>query len=376
MSSAMTDTCFRISALFWFVRGLFGILGLAVGLTAGSSLALAQADPPAVQALIEQAKKEATLRLSWGEATLGGSGLARQMVARMNKRYGTNIELRFTPIEALARIASQLLVEFQSSQPAFSDLYMGTAAQLVPLLERKMFLPIAWTGLAPGRISAQMIDADGASLKVVTGLTGALYNTDALKQAPKDFFDFLKPEWKGKVATTVFGAGFDGLAANGMWGPEKTLQYVRDLAPQLGGFINCTDTERIAVNEFSAFVLDCVGDKLTIFQEKGAPLEMVLQPDATARRYFYFQVPRHARSPAAATLFALFAHSVEGQKMLWDEAKLDLALYPESQMAKRIAKYEAAGVKFTDVTIPWWQAHPEIGPTVEQIVKILAQAKR
>ncbi|MBN9085225.1 MAG: ABC transporter substrate-binding protein [Rhizobiales bacterium] len=372
----MTDTCFRISALFWFVRGLFGILGLAVGLTAGSSLALAQADPPAVQALIEQAKKEATLRLSWGEATLGGSGLARQMVARMNKRYGTNIELRFTPIEALARIASQLLVEFQSSQPAFSDLYMGTAAQLVPLLERKMFLPIAWTGLAPGRISAQMIDADGASLKVVTGLTGALYNTDALKQAPKDFFDFLKPEWKGKVATTVFGAGFDGLAANGMWGPEKTLQYVRDLAPQLGGFINCTDTERIAVNEFSAFVLDCVGDKLTIFQEKGAPLEMVLQPDATARRYFYFQVPRHARSPAAATLFALFAHSVEGQKMLWDEAKLDLALYPESQMAKRIAKYEAAGVKFTDVTIPWWQAHPEIGPTVEQIVKILAQAKR
>jgi iron(III) transport system substrate-binding protein len=372
----MTETCFCFSGLVRSVRSFIGAFGLVASFMMSSSLAFAQADPPVVQVLIEQAKKEATLRLSWGEATLGGSGLARQMVARMNKRYGTSIELRFTPIEALARIASQLLVEFQSNQPAFSDLYMGTAAQLVPLIERKMFLPIAWTELAPGRITAQMIDADGTSLKVVTGLTGALYNTDAVKLAPKDFFDFLKPEWKGKIATTVFGAGFDGLAANGMWGPEKTLQFVRDLAPQIGGFINCTDTERIAVNEFSAFVLDCVGDKLTIFQEKGAPLDMVLQPDATARRYFYFQVPRHARSPAAATLFALFAHSVEGQKMLWDDAKLDLALYPESEMAKRIAKYEAAGVKFTDVTIPWWQAHPEIGPTVEQIVKILAQAKR
>lgn len=360
-------------------RGALRVFGVAatLALTAGASTgALAQADPPAVQALVEQAKKEGVLRLSWGEATLGGSGLARQMVARMNKRYGLNLELRFTPIEALARIASQLLVEFQSNQPAFSDLYMGTAAQLVPLLDRKMFVPVPWTELAPGRITPEMIDADGTALKVVTGLTGALYNTDAAKVPPKDFFDFLKPEWKGKVATTVFGAGFDGLAANGMWGPEKTLQYVRDLAPQIAGFINCTDTERIAVNEFSAFVLDCVGDKLTIFQEKGAPLDMVLQPDAAARRYFYVQVPRHARSPAAATLFALFAHSPEGQKMLWDEAKLDLALYPESQMAKRIAKYAAAGVKFTDVTIPWWQAHPEIGPTVAEIVKILAQAKR
>jgi ABC-type Fe3+ transport system substrate-binding protein len=161
-----------------------------------------------------------------------------------------------------------------------------------------------------------------------------------------------------------------------MWGPEKTIDYVRKLAPQLAGFINCTDTERIAVGEFSAFVLDCVGDKVTLFQEKGAPIDMVVQPDAAARRYFYLQVPRHARSPAAATLFVLFAESEAGQRILWDGAKLDLAHFPESRMAARIAKYEAAGVKFTDVTIPWWQAHPEIGPALKEIVKIIAESKR
>lgn len=338
--------------------------------------AFAQPQPEAVTALVEKARAEGQLRLSWGEATLGGSTVARQLVAGMNQKYGLKIEMRFTPIEAFARVASQLMVEMQANQPAFADLYVGTAAQLVPLLDRKMFLSIDWAGLAPGRITPAMIDAEGASLKVVTGLTGALFNTSAGTMRPKDLTDFLKPEWKGKIATTIFGAGFDGLASTAMWGPDRTLDYVRKLAPQVGGFINCTDTERVAVGEFSAFVLDCVGDKVTMFQDKGAPIDIFLQPDATARRYFYMQVPRHARSQAAATLFILHAHSVEGQKILWDGARMDLAEHPESRMAGRIKRNEAAGVKFTDVTIAWWRQHPEIPAAVDQIGKILAAAKK
>ena len=193
---------------------------------------------------------------------------------------------------------------------------------------------------------------------------------------PKDLTDFLRPEWRGRIATTIFGAGFDGLSAHSMWGPERTIEYVRKLAPQVAGFLNCTDAERIAVGEFAAFVLDCIGDKVTTFQEKGAPIDLFLQPDATARRAFYMQVPRHSRSPAAAQLLALYVSSVEGQKVLWDGSRVDLADHPESRTGKRLEGFAAAGVRFTETTIPWWQQHPEIAPSVEQISKLLASAKK
>ncbi|HSE91022.1 MAG TPA: hypothetical protein VLJ79_32735, partial [Candidatus Binatia bacterium] len=57
----------------------------------------AQTRPPALQKLVEEAKKEGTLKLQWLGGRLDGDAGLRPMVVAMNKMYGTNLKLQYTP---------------------------------------------------------------------------------------------------------------------------------------------------------------------------------------------------------------------------------------------------------------------------------------
>ena len=41
---------------------------------------------------------------------------------------------------------------------------------------------------------------------------------------PTTLADFLRPEWKGKIASTPYSAGFDVLYAADVWGKERTTR--------------------------------------------------------------------------------------------------------------------------------------------------------
>ena len=73
---------------------------------------------PALSTVIQDANKEGKLRLSWGEGTLGGTkrmGLYEQM---MNKMFGTNIKIGFTPGPSMPSMGSQIATELAAGQPA------------------------------------------------------------------------------------------------------------------------------------------------------------------------------------------------------------------------------------------------------------------
>ena len=347
-----------------------GYVALATFLltTAGAHAAEMNA---ALKELAAAADKEGNLNLSWSQSTLGGSQGAALFETSMNKMFGTKISVNFAPGAEMARIGNQLATEYQAKQPAHVDIYLGAAAQIAPLVKLGFFEPVDWKHYMPERVDSKFLEVDNRFVRFVTGLSGVTYNSRLAPFKPKTMADFLKPEWKGKIASTPYAASFDVLVANDVWGKDRTFDYVRKLTGQISGLIRCGDSERIATGEFIALVMDCTGQDAKVWQERGAPMDQIVPLDAAQLRYYYLGVPKHAQNPNAAKLFALFMLTEEGQRLAYKTWKADLHVYPGSQIGKQVQSYLAKGVDFKEVTIEWWLDHPEINTSKRELIKIL-----
>ncbi len=347
-------------------------LGLAFALAlAITSGAPAQEINPALKELAAAANKEGSLNLAWSQSTLGGSQGAARFQAAINKMFGTNIRINFVPGPDMARIVNQLATEFTAGQKAHVDILLGAAPQVHPVVKLNFFEQVDWKKYLPGRITDEMIELDGRIIRVVTGLSGATYNSALAPMKPARLEDFLKPEWKGKIASTPYAAGFDVLLAEDVWGKDKTVRYVQALSKQITGLIRCGEAERIATGEYLALVMDCTGQDALQWKEKGAPLEQMMPLDAAQQRYYYFAIPTNAQHSAAAKLYTVFLLTEQGQTLAYDTWKTDLHFMPGSRMGKMVDDYRKLGVKFKEVTVDWWSKHPEIISTRSELIKIL-----
>lgn len=331
---------------------------------------------PELAALIQAAKQEGKLQLSWSGATLGGIEGAAKLQAGMNQLFGTNIEISFTPGPSMPQLGNQIAQEHAAGRTAVTDVWIGAAAQVAPLSSLQLFERVDWSTLLP-RITPEMIEADGTAVKMGTGLSGVTYNTQLLPGGvvPRTLDDFLKPEWKGRFASSTTAAGFDVLAADDIWGTARVLDYVTKLSQQVSGLMRCGETARIASGEFTALVMDCTGQDAALWQERGAPVANVVPLDAAQKRYYYFSVPKNAPHPNAAKLFTVFTLTEEGQRLTWETWKLDLHLFPQSNARGVLDELERAGAKPVDYTVAWQLQHPEIDDAKEQMIKILTAGR-
>lgn len=341
----------------------------------GQSAARSAEFSPELQKVIAEAKKSDTLVVSYGTNSIGGAKGAQIIERQMNKMFGTNIDIRYTPGPAMARVANQIMTEFKANQPAFTNVFLGAATQVAPLVKRKVLLPVDWKAMLPERIPAVAVEAGGMAIRVGTGMSGVTYNSQLAPFKPTRLTDFLDPRWKGRIASTPYAASFDSISSNDMWGPEKVIDFVKKLSNNVSGLIRCGEMERVASGEYLALVMDCTGQSALVWKERGAPIEQMIPLDAAQARYYYLGVPKNAPNPAGATLFTVFMQTPQGQKIIYDQWKVDLHLYPESQMAKQMAELDAKGIKPREVTVSWWMSHPEITKTKRQLVKILRKKK-
>jgi iron(III) transport system substrate-binding protein len=337
--------------------------------------ASAQAISPALKELAAAANKEGSLTLSWSGSTFAGIPGAQRYQAAINKMFGTNIRINFLPGPDMARIANQLATEFTANQRAHVDLLLGASPQITPLVKLDFFERVDWKQYLPGRITDQMIELDGRIIRIVTGLSGATYNSRLAPMKPTQLVDFLRPEWKGKIASTPYSAGFDVLYADDVWGKAKTTEFVTKLTSQIAGLIRCGEAERIATGEYLALVMDCTGQDALQWQEKGAPLAQMMPLDAAQQRYYYFAVPRNAQHPNAAKLYSVFMMTEEGQRLAYETWKTDLHFLPGSRMGKIVDSYLKQKVPFKEVTVEWQLKHPEIAAGRSELIKILTTRK-
>jgi ABC-type Fe3+ transport system substrate-binding protein len=349
------------------------LVGLAMAVLLSTASAQTKAISNDLDDVIAAAKKEGKIDLVWSESIMGGIDEVQKHEAAFNKLYGSNIKFVFAPGVAMAQFGNQLLSEMRAGQPASSDIYISAAAQTLPLLQEDMFQQVPWHKLRPERITENDVEEDSKALRFQTALSGITYNTNLIKTPPPTLAGFLAPEWKGKLASTPYAAGFDILAADTFWGPEKTLDFVRKLSPQLSGLIRCGDVERIATGEFAALVMDCVSNSTLEWQKRGAPVAYAIPTDGAQKRYYYLSIPKHAAHPNAAALFTIYLMSKEGQRLMWDTLHADLDSLEGSHTAEVIAGYEKKGVKFPDVTIDWWSKHPEVDKTKAEMIKVLSR---
>jgi len=337
----------------------------------GCATAGAQEMNPALKELAAAANREGAVTLSWSQSSLGGSQGAARFQAAMNKAFGTNIRINFLPGPDMARVVNQAATELSAGQKAHVDILLGAAPQIAPVVKLSFFEQVDWKQYLPGRITPNMIELDGKIIRIVTGLSGVTYNAQLAPMKPTVLDDFLKPGWKGKIASTPYAAGLDVLLAEDVWGKQKTVTYMRALARQIAGLMRCGETERVATGEYLAVVMDCTGQDALIWQEKGAPVAQMMPLDAAQQRYYYFAVPTNAQHPNAAKLLTIYLLTPEGQKLAYDTWKIDLHFMPGSRMGAMIADYQKRDVKFREVTVQWWSEHPEIEAGRSELIKIL-----
>ncbi|HEY3917190.1 MAG TPA: ABC transporter substrate-binding protein [Stellaceae bacterium] len=334
--------------------------------------AQAEEPSPALAKVIDAAKKEPRLNLEWGGGILAGADGLKLIGDAMNAKYGTNIAIRFTPGPSLPEIVNQVVLANAAGSPSPTDAVIGSDQHAADLAAKGVSVPIDWVSLLPGRIDPSSVEAEGRAIRIYTTMPGGIvYNTKLAPMVPTKLTDLLRPEWKGKIASTPYAGSWELLTGSDVWG-ERGVEFARELSPQLGGLIRCSDLERVASGEFVGFAMDCSGREWVDLVKKGAPIAHVTPEDFAALRFYYFSIPKNAAAPDAAILFVTFLETPEGQRFVWKYANTDLYTYPDSQLAPEIDAAKKRGIQFHYFTIQWHRDHPEGQVGLEKAVKILS----
>lgn len=332
---------------------------------------------PELAKVIAAARAEGKVQVRWTNIMLGGPDGAKLAQDGINRMFGTSLTVEWVPGPAFGPLTALIYQEMQAGEKSSTDVYTATPNQLSPFLDKGLFRPVEWAKLWPQRIKPDMIEGDGRALRYADMYPGILYNTKAAPWVPAiaTSADLLKPELKGKFYTTPFLAGFDVLIAQDQWGVDRTRDFVRRLSPQLAGLAGCETIDRIASGEIPALAIDCSGAApyRAAYRGKGILANHIIS-DMAERRPTYFCIPSHAPHPNAGILYTLYLLSHEGQeRIVWDHFGGDLYAFPDSHAREKAQALIDKGVKFVDVSIAWWQAHPGIDQDNQQLAKLVRE---
>ncbi len=330
---------------------------------------------PALRALAAAADKEGTITFQCSTSSWGGSDGTKQIVERINKAYGTHLTAKWAPGTSFPEDGNAIAVALRNNLPSPTDVYFGFSRNMAVFGKIGMFQAAPWKDYDPARLSDDIVE-QGKYVKIFSGTLGFSYNSEHAPSKPEQLSDFLKPEWKGKFGTTAFAAGFDELSAKEAWGPEKSLEFAKQFIANAGGFMLCTDFDRLASGEFAAFVTDFGGGTLLrMAAESGAPIHRVITPEFPLISFFYLGVPTNAVHPNAAKLFITYLASPEGQKLTYDLNLADVHLYPDSRMLPDVQAVEKKfGFKFGIADVAWQETNATGNAAQQEVAKLFRQS--
>ncbi|REE95669.1 ABC transporter substrate-binding protein [Thermomonospora umbrina] len=310
---------------------------------------------PALAALVAAAKKEGALDLNWG---LHGRDAAKTLTDTFNKAYGINIKVTLTPDQNMPGNAAKLTQQYKAKSPSSTDAFMGNAELTLgagpkgtDALEK-----VDWEKIAPW--TKGLATSDGVALTMLDQLSGFTYNTNLISEdeLPKTALDVLK--LKKPVASTPYAAQFNVLGVKEAMGMDGVKSYLKSFKP--AGYFGCGELSRLASGEFAALWISCGKNLAEVYADQGAPLKTAILKDAAVISPWYMSVPKNARHPNAAKLWASWLTTPEAQALLFKQEFADSSKVAGSRTGKQIAEYRAQGVRFTEVSYEFAAAHPEL----------------
>ena len=316
-----------------------------------------------LDALVAAARAEGELQLAWTAGTMDAPGELQRYVELFNKSYGLDLKVRFVPSGSAAENATRLLDETQAARPAFTDVFLGSEAEIAALAKGAALAPELWSSWASNIASLRIVAPGGVAVQVQTRIPGITYNSQKLSgtDIPRSLNDLLQPRFRGRVATTPDAATLDRLASPDVWAPDKAMAFVRKLAPQLGGAIECGEEKRIMAGEFDAFVYDCGSARVAQLKAAGALIGWSVAADAAFLRYLYLGVPKRAAHPNAARLWINFMLGREAQETMFQHGYADHHVLTGSRTFAEVDRATKAGVKFFELTVEALQAEEARG---------------
>ena len=303
--------------------------GITAALVVLTWLSLAPAAP--LDDLVAAARKEGTLDF-YGPSTLKAEG-AQAFAEAFNKKYGTNIDVKFLPSGSMTRDVGKVATQAATGAPPEWDVMVATDAHHASLWLRKLHKPFDYKSLG---IDEKLIDHDSSSISFVHQYIVPVYNNSMVspQDAPKNWEDLLHPRWKGKVGVTTATHHFGRLAA-GPWGEEKTTAYVKALAQQnpVVGQLGPTYT-RLQLGEILvAFSL--TDSYIYLAKQTGAPVASADEVQPVIAPSYHVGVLKGAQHPNAAHLFAIFMTTPESQKIWERTVGVSSALIPGTEYYRK-----------------------------------------
>ena len=306
-----------------------------------------------VNALVGAARGELELTLSWASGFLDSAQEIRRDTEGFNRLYGLNLRVTFKPTDSMHAGSARAIQEFQHGTKSSTDVILGTEAEISDLANAGVLVTEPWATWAPNIANPRLVAAGGVAVKVQTRMPGITYNIGKLSggDVPHSLGDLLKPQYKGRVATTATPATLERLGGSELWGIDRTMSYVRKLAPQVGGFVDCGDEDRIANGEFDVFVFDCGSARVAQLKAKGTLIGWSEPSDASLLGYLYMGVPKNAAHPNAAKLWINYMLGREAQDAMYEYDFADYHLLPGSRTFSEVDRATKSGVKFYELTV-------------------------
>ena len=333
------------------LRYLFVTLVAIAFLVATVPVEEAAAGSSELKKVIQGAKKEGVLKIQWTAGRLDGEAGLRKIVAAINKRYGTNIKLRFTPGPNFPKMLNKITQEKAAGLPSSTDVNLMTSSHATRGAKIGLLRKWDWEKIlerpAPSGANVQRIATGGHSVMIASRIVGITYNTNLVKgdDIPVSMEDVFKPKWKGKIASTPFATGLYQFAAKDMLGYERMKNYTQRLAKHIGGLFTCASVDRISSGEFAMMVFDCGNDDALRYQRRGAPVGHTTIKEIARINHLYLGVPVHAKHPNTAALLINFLNTREGQALQWEVGRHDLHIYPDAHNREPVQKVLAKGGK-------------------------------
>jgi len=329
-----------------FVAACVGMLFFTTAAIAQNGPAAEQSFTPALRQVIDGARKEGALTLSYGSALDGAKGAVR-LQNMINRKYGLNLKFTFAPGPSGPEMAARIAQEAAAGRPSSSDIFFTSMTND----NAQLFEEVDWRDYLPD-LPAEAMKFGKRGVAFTTLLIGMTYNTAMIApdKAPKSLKDLLKPEWKGKIGARVSTTFMAYLALPEALGPEGAVEFFRQFGAQADGQIRCGSSERISSGEFLIFFPDCGDYEARKGQRAGAPLGHVIPQEAGGVAVWPLGIPRNSAHPNAARLFVTFMLTREGQDFVWETDGTDYWRLPGSKIAPEMEKYRARGVKFIDQT--------------------------
>ena len=320
------------------------LAAIILGAAAFQPIVAAAEESSAVRDIVEAAKKEGALTMSYGGA-LGGAAGAKVLEGMVNKRFGTNLKFTFTPGPAAPEMAARIGQEALANRPSSTDIFFSS----ITASNAHLFQIVEWPSLVPG-LPEEALKHSRRSVTISTHMIGMTYNTQMIspEKAPKSLADLLKPEFKGKVTARVSTTFMSYLALPEILGKEGSVEFFRKLGQQASGMARCGGWEQIASGEISLFFPDCGDYMARVGQRAGAPLGHIIPQEGGGFAVNAIGIPNNSAHPNVAKLLILVLLSPEGQNFIWEQDGTDSYLMPGSRIAKVMQEKKAQGVKFFD----------------------------